>query len=164
MFSRIRSSLTTEASNRLYKSMILPNLEYCCAVFHGCGKGIEEELERLQRCAARIVLKTVHLSTQDMASGLGWDPHKTRREKHIVKLVKNCLDGQASYFSDYFRRRAYDIHDYDTRSKDRLYPVAIVVRCVEPLNDMKNKRRITTWFGLVYPTSDTMSNLRGELN
>ena len=62
--------------------MLLPNLEYCCAVFHGCGKGNEEELERLQRRAARIVLKTVHLSTQDMASGLGWDPLKTRREKH----------------------------------------------------------------------------------
>ena len=56
MFSRIRSSLTTEASNRLYKSMILPNLEYCCAVFHGCGKGNEEELALLQRRAARIVL------------------------------------------------------------------------------------------------------------
>ena len=65
MFSRIRSSLTTEASNRLYKSMILSNLEYCCAVFHGCGKGIEEELERRQRRAAKIVLKKVHLSTQD---------------------------------------------------------------------------------------------------
>ena len=121
MFSRIRSSLTTEASNRRYKSMILPNLEYCCAVFHGCGKGNEEELERLQRRAARIVLKSVHLSTQDMASSLGWDSVKTRREKHIVKLVRNCLDGQApSYFSDYFRQRTYDIYDYDTRSKDRL--------------------------------------------
>ena len=86
--------------------MILPNLEYCCAVFHGCGKGNEEELERLRSRAARIVLKTVHLSTQDMASGRGWDPLKMTREKHIVKLVKNCLDGQApSYFSDYFRRR-----------------------------------------------------------
>ena len=95
MFLRIRSSLTTEASNRLYKSRILPNLEYCCAVFHGCGKGNEEELERLQRRAARTVLKTVYLSTEDMASGLGWDPLKTRREKRIVKLVKNCLDGQA---------------------------------------------------------------------
>ena len=119
MFSRIRSSLT-DASNRLYKSMILPNLEYCCAVFHGCGKG-NEKLERLQRRAAKIVLKTVHWSTQDMESGLGWDPLKTRKEKHIVTLVKNCLDRQApSYFSDYFRRRTYDFHDYDTRSKDRL--------------------------------------------
>ena len=89
--------------------------------FHGCGKGNEEELERLERRAARIVLKTVHLSTQDMASGLGWDHFKTRREKHIVELVKNCLDGQAPrYFSDYFQWRTYDIHDYDIRSKDRL--------------------------------------------
>ena len=98
--------------------MIVPKLEYCCVL--GCGKGNEEQLERLQRRAARIVLKTVHLSAQDMASSLGWDPLKTRREKHIIKVVKNCLDGHASYFSDYFRRRTYDIHDYDTRSKDRL--------------------------------------------
>ena len=80
--------------------MILPNLKYFCAIFRGYGKGNEKELKRLQRCAARIVLKTVHLSTQDMASGLDWDPLKTRREKYIVKLVKNCLHGQApSYFN-----------------------------------------------------------------
>ena len=91
--------------------MILPNLEYCCSVFHGRGKGNEEELERLQARAARIVLKTGHLSNEDMASGLGWDPHKTRREEYIVKLVKNCLDGQApSCISYYFRQRTYDIH------------------------------------------------------
>ena len=91
--------------------MILPNLEYCCSVFHGRGKGNEEELERLQVRAARIVLKTGHLSNEDMASGLGWDPLKTRREEYIVKLVKNCLDGQApSYISYYFRQRTYDIH------------------------------------------------------
>ena len=90
----------------MYKSMILSNLKYCCAIFHGCGKGNEEEyLERLQRRAARIALKTVHLSTEDMAaSSLGWDPLKTRRERHIIKLVKNRLDGQApSYFSDFSR-------------------------------------------------------------
>ena len=49
--------------------------------------------------------------TRDYVAKTGWDPLKTRREKHIVKLVKNCLDGQAP---------SYDIHDYDTRSKDRL--------------------------------------------
>ena len=55
------------------------------------------------------------------ASSLGWDPLKTRREKHIIKLVKNRLDGQApSYFSDYSRQRTCDIHDYYTRCKDKL--------------------------------------------
>ena len=79
-------------------------------------------MERLQRRAARIALKIVHLSTEDMAaSSLGWDPLKTRREKHIIKLVKNRLDGQApSYFSDYSRQRTCDIHDYYTRCKDKL--------------------------------------------
>ena len=45
-------------------------------------RGIEEELERLQRRAARIVLKMVHLSTQYVASGLGWDPLKMKRETY----------------------------------------------------------------------------------
>ena len=102
--------------------MILPNLEYWCVAFHGCGNGNEEELERLKRRASWIVLKTVHLSTEDMTSGLGWDPPKRRREKHIVKLVKNCLDGQAPiYFSDYFQQRVTcDVHAYYIRSKHKL--------------------------------------------
>ena len=47
-------------------------------------------------------------STEEKRKFFILDPLKTRREKHIVKLVKNCLDGldgkAPSYFSDYFRR------------------------------------------------------------
>ena len=39
----------------------------------------------------------------------------------MVKLVKKCLDGKApSYFSNYFQLRTHDIHDYDTRNKNKL--------------------------------------------
>ena len=121
MFSRIRSSLTTEASNRLYKSMILPILDYCSTVFHGCGKGNEEELERLQRRGGRIVLNTAHLSNEQLGD-LGWDLLKLRREKRIVKLVKKCMDGEApSYFSDYFQKTTSDVHNHNTRNKDKFY-------------------------------------------
>ena len=41
IFSRARTSLTIESANRLFKSMILPILDYCGAVFHRCGKGNE---------------------------------------------------------------------------------------------------------------------------
>ena len=106
MFSRIRSSLTTEVSNGLYKSTILPNLKHCCAVFHGCSKK-NEELERLQKRAPGIVLKTVHLSTQDMVSGLGWDPLKTRGVKHAIsveaKSNKN-LETKAVKLSDKWKQ------------------------------------------------------------
>ena len=39
IFSRARPS---ESANRVFKSMILPILDYCGAVFHRCGKGNEE--------------------------------------------------------------------------------------------------------------------------
>ena len=38
IFSRARPSLTIESRKRLFKFMILPILNYCGAVFHGCGK------------------------------------------------------------------------------------------------------------------------------
>ena len=73
IFLRARPSLTIESANRLFKSMILPILDYCGAVFHRCGKGNEESLECLQRRAGRIVLNTAHLSTEQMFTSLGWD-------------------------------------------------------------------------------------------
>ena len=57
MFSRIRPSLTPEAANRLYKAMVLPVLDYCDAVWRECGQGNSDKIERLQRRAARIVIK-----------------------------------------------------------------------------------------------------------
>ena len=53
--------------------MILPILDYCGTVLHGCGRGNKEELERLQRRGGRIVLNTAHLSTEEMVNYLGWD-------------------------------------------------------------------------------------------
>ena len=55
IFSRARPSLTIELANRLFKSMILPILDYCGAVFHRCGKGNEEGLECFQRRGGGIV-------------------------------------------------------------------------------------------------------------
>ena len=121
IFSRARPSLTIESANRLFKSMILPILDYCGAVFHGCGKGNEEVLERLQRRGGRIVLNTAHLSTEQMVTSLGWDTLTRRRENHIVNLVENCLKGTApSYFSEYFQLKRHNIHDYDIRNKNKL--------------------------------------------
>ena len=100
---------------------ILDYLDYCGAVFHRCGKGNEESLECLQRRAGRIVLNTAHLSTEQMFTSLGWDTLTRRREKHIVKLVDKCLKGMApSYFSRYFKLKRHNVHDYDTRKKNKI--------------------------------------------
>ena len=51
-FSRIRSSLTTEALKRLYKSMKLQNLEYCCAVFMAV---VKEMKKNWNACRAELL-------------------------------------------------------------------------------------------------------------
>ena len=63
IFSRARQSLKVESANRVFKSMILPILDYCGAVFHRCGKGNEKCLESLERRGGRIVLNAAHLFT-----------------------------------------------------------------------------------------------------
>ena len=121
IFLRARPSLTIESANRLFKSMILQILDYCGAVFHRCGKGNEDSLECLQRRTGRIVLNTAHLSSEQMFTSLGWDTLTRRRETHIVKLVDKCLKGMApSYFSRYFKLKRHNVHDYDTRKKNKI--------------------------------------------
>ena len=99
MFSRALLPLSIEAVNRLFKSMFLPILDYCGAVFHGCGKSNEEGLECLQRRVGRIVLNTAHLSTEQMALCLTWDTLMKRRENHIVNPVEKCFNRMAASFS-----------------------------------------------------------------
>ncbi len=72
LFSRIRPLLTVESANRIYKVMVLPVLDYGDIVFHECGQGNQDELERLQRRATRIVYRNSGLvSTNDIIDKLG---------------------------------------------------------------------------------------------
>ena len=66
-----------------------------------CREVNSESLEALQRCTARIVIKT---SSSDTAmEALKWQSLRTWHNDHIFKLVRKCLDGQCpQYFSDCF--------------------------------------------------------------
>ena len=64
----------------------------------------------------------MHLSTeQHMASGLGWNLLKTRREKHNHHQVSQELSWWTSpkLFVRLFSTETYDVHAYYTRSKNK---------------------------------------------
>lgn len=54
-FKMVRPLATFEATNRMYKTMVLPILEYRDAVWHNCGQENSETLERLQRRVSKLV-------------------------------------------------------------------------------------------------------------
>ena len=50
--------MTMHSANRVYKSYIIPVLDYCDTVWNCCGSVNSDKLERLQRQAARIIMKS----------------------------------------------------------------------------------------------------------
>ena len=66
MLGRIRVNLTSDRANSIYTAYIRPIKDYCDTVWNCCGAGISSSLERLQRCAAKIVSK---MSDSDRALG-----------------------------------------------------------------------------------------------
>ena len=65
--------------------MILFTLDHCGAVFHGCGKGNEEVLERPQKHGGGTVLNIAHLSTEHMVTSLRQDT-LTRKATILIWL------------------------------------------------------------------------------
>ena len=71
-----------------FLSMIRPTLEYC-GVWGCCGEVNSGTLETLQKRVGRIVIKTSRSDTAMKA--LKWPSLRSRRDEHILKLVRKCL-------------------------------------------------------------------------
>ena len=57
MLRRLRNDISMHTANIVYKSYVLPTLDYCDTVWNCCNVGDEEKLEKIQRRAARVVMK-----------------------------------------------------------------------------------------------------------
>ena len=77
MLRRLRNDISMHTANIVHKSDVLPTLDYCDTVWNCCNVGDEEKLEKLQRRAARIVMK-VNCS-DDALHDLRWETLKSKR-------------------------------------------------------------------------------------
>ena len=82
------------------KHLILPILDYCDTVWSCCGSGNPDKLEKLQRRAARIVMRL--WSSEKALHFLGYVTLEKRRESHVRNLVKKCLAIAVHHFMYYF--------------------------------------------------------------
>ena len=58
VLGRIRNNLTVDSANKVYQSLVLPVMDYCDVAWSSIGKTEHDRLDRAQRRAAKIVLKT----------------------------------------------------------------------------------------------------------
>ena len=104
MFNRIKKDITMNTAEILYRSFILPIADYCSAVWNCCGKGNTDLIEKLQRRAARIIMKSP--SSDEAVEKLRYDTleSRSRREKHIFKLARNASGQVPQFFKNYISR------------------------------------------------------------
>ena len=118
LLGRIRKQLTTYSASKIYTSFIRPIFDYCDCTWAGCDRTDNNTLERLQRRAAIIVLKTS--SSDVVLESLKWDSLGIRRNEHVLKLVNKCLKGYIpQYLKKYFTY--WDIVTRVTRQSNVLH-------------------------------------------
>ena len=85
----------------LFLSLIRPTLGYCAGVWGCCEEVNSGTLETLQNCVGRIVIKT--LCSDTAMKALKWPSLRSRRDEHILKLVRKCIHGRCpQYLKNYF--------------------------------------------------------------
>ena len=76
-------------------------MDYCDVAWSSIGKIKRDKLDRAQRRAAKIVLKTNDL---DAETDLKWLPLSMRRDMHTINLTFKCLkESPPVFFKDYFK-------------------------------------------------------------
>ena len=105
----------------IYRSFIPPVLDYCDTVWNCCGCTNADNIEKLQRRAATIIMQTN--SSNEVLAHLKHDTLGLTREIHVLNLVKKCLMG---YF--YFNR---DIVQRKTRQSNHLHLPSIKLGCTK---------------------------------
>ena len=86
-----------------YKGLVRPVLEYGSSVWDSHTHGLQEELEKVQNCAARFVTGNYVFETGSMTGILGqlkWESLKIRRKASRLVLLYKGLKGKARIPTD----------------------------------------------------------------
>ena len=118
MLGRVRNQLTANSVGTVFKSFILPQFDYCDTVWSSCGSINKRLLDKLQRRASKLVLNTT--DSDKAMEDLRWEPLQQRRENHIFRLTKKCLQGTVpQFFMNYFKYQG-DVSSRITRQSKKL--------------------------------------------
>ena len=86
--------LSRRALEQIYFVFIRPIIEYGDVLYDGCGLMNEAKLNKVQYEAAKIVSGAMHGTSYDLLlKDLGWEPLKSRRERHKLCLFYDFING-----------------------------------------------------------------------
>ena len=104
--------------SRLYKSIVLPRLDYCCSLWDPSHSVHIANLERVQTFAARIITKAWSASGEALRMELQWPTLASRRGFQKLVLCRRILMGGSIIPSSFFA-----LHQRPSRSHRNSTPL-----------------------------------------
>ena len=90
---------TQSHKENIYNALVLPHLDYCCVLWQGCGRALQQRVERIQNYGMRLICsKPPGTSSDELRKGLNWLPLGKCREMFRLALVHRCIHNQASTY------------------------------------------------------------------
>ena len=115
---RLSKFLPRQTLELIFKTTILPCIDYADTVWGTCSEKGLKMAQRLQNAAARIVTKNydyINVRGEDIVRSLKWQTIKERRQFHMATLMFKCTRGLApNYLCDQVTF-VNDINHYPTR-------------------------------------------------
>ena len=102
----------------LYKTSIKPLFTYCCTVWSNCSQTNLDELYKLQKCYAQLILDSPRdARLYDNFQKLKWQPVDQLFRLNKLGLLKKVIDGRApEYLITTLDSLGFE-HKYSTRTK-----------------------------------------------
>ena len=118
---RIKPFVPLDTLEKLYKSLVQPNFEYCSPLWDNCGKLLKVKLQRFQSRAARDPTGANYdFCTPDIIQTLTWNTLDARRLRAKSTLMYKILnDDTAPNLRNSFIRRNVDQTDDHLRNSAR---------------------------------------------
>jgi hypothetical protein len=89
---RLSFYLSTKAKFSIFRCFVLSHLQYCCIIWHHCGEGNKNKLERLQYRALRYIYNDTTSSHDTLLARAGLPTLEIGRERAIATQTFKILN------------------------------------------------------------------------
>ena len=97
LFRQFYHCADTNTLKKLYVSLIRPHLEYACQVWDPSSAKECNLLEKVQRFASRVCLKTWNMDYSEMLNSLDLPSLQTRRKVQKLSLLYKIINAEAEF-------------------------------------------------------------------
>ena len=120
---RLRLFVNRRILNQLYRSIILPHLDYADIIWQSSYEKYTSQLQKLQNRAGRIILKLkpeLHFSVNSIHEILHWETLKSRQKSHVEIMMYKILNDLTP---NYLRQNVlYSQRPYQLRNNNLYLP------------------------------------------